>query len=449
MTLDRTDMERLRADLIERSRMERGGNPNEGVVNANANANANVDIDVEAGQRQPSMSESRSNIAPLSRLLGRGQPASMTGQSQLPETESVKSQDSNSNRLGAGRRFAVPNFLRIWGRNSNPSQPDDIRNTTASPSPLLPITEPLSPTRPEPVATPSSQSQQSRRQRRQQSTSSAPLEAHLSELLGGPIDRPRRRREHHEGGHRSRRSREQHPKYFMGCIPWVRSRRMRAQILRCMTSGLFLIILVTVYLCLSMTSKVNTREMNIMLILVILFAAAFFFHGLIRLCLLIIKGNREAALRANRPPRYRGPRYAVPPVPIPVVLAQDEEAVGGDSEAAKTMPPAYGRWRETVRVDPNRLFWQRNENVDISQLRPTTRSGPRPPSYASEDGISYVVEAQPRSTAPTTDVPLPIHPSEMGRSKRHLNTQSPMKGIVDLSVYEYPRPCNHILASFT
>lgn len=97
-----------------------------------------------------------------------------------------------------------------------------------------------------------------------------------------------------------------------------------------------------------MTSKVNTREMNIMLILVILFAAAFFFHGLIRLCLLIIKGNREAALRANRPPRYRGPRYAVPPVPIPVVLAQDEEAVGGDSEATKTMPPAYGRWRETV-----------------------------------------------------------------------------------------------------
>lgn len=97
-----------------------------------------------------------------------------------------------------------------------------------------------------------------------------------------------------------------------------------------------------------MTHKVNTREMNIMLILVVLFAAAFFFHGLIRLCLLIIKSNREAAERANRPPRYRAPRYAVPPVPIPVVLAQDEEAVGVESEATKTLPPAYGRWRETV-----------------------------------------------------------------------------------------------------
>ena len=41
----------------------------------------------------------------------------------------------------------------------------------------------------------------------------------------------------------------------------------------------------------------------------------------------------------------------------------------------------------------------------------------RPPSYASEDGISYVVDAQPRSIAPTTDVPLStVHPSEAGRA---------------------------------
>ncbi|KAJ4022158.1 hypothetical protein NW766_001191 [Fusarium irregulare] len=415
MPLAHPDMERLRADLIQRSRMERGGSSNEGVANANAN------VDIEAGRLQPSTSESRPIIAPLSQLLNRREPASMTGQPQLAEIESVKSQDSNPNRPNSGRRFAIPNFLRIWGRDSSPSQPDDIRNTTASPAPLLPVAEPLSPTRPEPIATPS-ESQQTRGQRRRQNTSVDPLEAHLSEILGAPINRERRRREHNDRDrdhHRSRRSREhRHPKYFLGCIPWVRSRRMRAQILRCMTSGLFLIILVTVYLCLSMTNKVNTREMNIMLILVILFAAAFFFHGLIRLCLLIIKGNREAALRASRPPRYRGPRYAVPPVPIPVVLARDEEAIDGDSEVTKTLPPAYGRWRETVRVDPDRLFWQRNENVDLSEIRPSTRSGPRPPSYVSEDGISYVVEAQPRSTAPSTEVPLPTHPSELGRVTR-------------------------------
>ena len=45
---------------------------------------------------------------------------------------------------------------------------------------------------------------------------------------------------------------------------------------------------------------------------------------------------------------------------------------------------------------------------------------PRPPSYISEDGVDYVVEAQPRSIAPTTDVPLAssVHPSENGRAGR-------------------------------
>lgn len=73
------------------------------------------------------------------------------------------------------------------------------------------------------------------------------------------------------------------------------------------------------------------------------------------------------------------------------------------------------------RVDPNRIFWQRNEAAALerqnsqgrSTERPTTAN--RPPSYISEEGIDYVIEAQPRSIAPTTDVPLPPHPSERGR----------------------------------
>jgi hypothetical protein len=47
-----------------------------------------------------------------------------------------------------------------------------------------------------------------------------------------------------------------------------------------------------------------------------------------------------------------------------------------------------------------------------------SRSAPgvvRPPSYISEDGVDYVIAAQPRSIAPTTDVPLPLHPSERNR----------------------------------
>ena len=92
------------------------------------------------------------------------------------------------------------------------------------------------------------------------------------------------------------------------------------------------------------------------------------------------------------------------------------------------------------RVDPNRLYWMRNEGApttveedDRSSIsRSASRNGssaddsdstrrtrvPRPPSYASDDGVSYVVEAQGRSIAPTTEVPLGPHPAEAGRTAR-------------------------------
>lgn len=82
----------------------------------------------------------------------------------------------------------------------------------------------------------------------------------------------------------------------------------------------------------------------------------------------------------------------------------------------------------TQRVDPNRLYWQRNDQAPAEenseeQPRPGTA---RPPSYASEDGVSYIVEARPRSVAPPTDVPLPPHPSEAGRvytGEQHLSAR--------------------------
>ncbi|KAG9502304.1 hypothetical protein J7337_005131 [Fusarium musae] len=122
--------------------MERGGSPNGGDVNLDVN------VDVEA---QHSIQEPRSSPAPLSRLLSRRERASMTGQAHPAEIESVKSQDSNTNRLAGSRRFAVPGFMRIWGRNNTTPQSNDVRYATASPAPLLPIAEPQSPTRPEPI----------------------------------------------------------------------------------------------------------------------------------------------------------------------------------------------------------------------------------------------------------------------------------------------------------
>jgi len=156
--------------------------------------------------------------------------------------------------------------------------------------------------------------------------------------------------------------------------------------------------------------------------------------------MLIVKPPAQDTQRDPMTQLYGPGGYAVPSRPIRVTLARDEEAVGVESEASKAKPPAYGLWRESVvcdqsrefgadrltssqRVDPNRIFWQRNDDVPEvvdEESRPTSqgRTVPRPPSYISDDGVDYVVEAQPRSIAPTTDVPLPEHPSETGRLGR-------------------------------
>lgn len=132
-------------------------------------------------------------------------------------------------------------------------------------------------------------------------------------------------------------------------------------------------------------------------------------------------------------PNMMGSEGFQPIVPIRVHLQRDEEAAAENDRALeidddvddpeKNMPPppppAYGLWRSSVRVDPNLLHWQRVENAPErgsamssrmqsragsvsdpvpSRAHSAVAEGPRPPSYVSEDGVSYVVEAAPRST---------------------------------------------------
>lgn len=80
-----------------------------------------------------------------------------------------------------------------------------------------------------------------------------------------------------------------------------------------------------------------------MLIMIILLAGVFFCYSLVRLWMLIARGDPPEVPRAIDP---RG--YAIPRKPIRVVLAQDEEAAGVESEAMRMKPPAYGLWRESV-----------------------------------------------------------------------------------------------------
>lgn len=105
-------------------------------------------------------------------------------------------------------------------------------------------------------------------------------------------------------------------------------------------------------LSLSITKNINTSEFTVLLILVILFITIFFCHSLVRLCMLIMRNKAnpdDPDGQRQHLPEMMGPGgYAIPRRPIRVVLARDEEAAGIESEATKTDPPAYGRWRESV-----------------------------------------------------------------------------------------------------
>jgi hypothetical protein len=139
-------------------------------------------------------------------------------------------------------------------------------------------------------------------------------------------------------------------------------------------------------------------------------------------------------------PSMTGPEGFHPIRPIQVHLARDAElsdeeeeleADGPPKEKVALPPPAYGLWRSSVRVDPNLLHWQRVDGSRASVVpsiqagsrsgsvsgpaatapAPAENAGPRPPSYVSEDGVSYITEAVPRSVAPSHSGVSDIHPA--------------------------------------
>ncbi|KAI0873764.1 hypothetical protein GGS24DRAFT_376520 [Hypoxylon argillaceum] len=247
---------------------------------------------------------------------------------------------------------------------------------------------------------------------------SGPAELHLAGLVESEPRQPAHQRRDVSSRERRRPKREP-PKNFLFCFPWVKSRRARALILRCFVSGIFLITMLTVYLSLSITKNINTSEFSILLIILILLTTVIFCHGLILLCMLLVRPRNRLGTSSNdvEGNKYGHSGYAIPRQPIRVVLARDEEAAGIESEATKLQPPAYGLWRESVRVDPNRIYWQRAESTSPSS--PTSMSSTssdsiagdsprntqrRPPSYASDDGIEYVIDPRPRSIAPPPSI---------------------------------------------
>ncbi|KAI3316595.1 hypothetical protein HD806DRAFT_542082 [Xylariaceae sp. AK1471] len=348
-------------------------------------------------------------------------PSLFTGRSSLivrgQRPNEYEPEEDDGPKSPAPNRFRLPSLARSRTHdtpNQVSSSEDDIQGSEApSQPPMARIRTRRFPVLARPPTTRTTGEESERHVSRSRFNGSDPAELHLVNLAESGR---RRQRRHHRRGNSdgSRRQQKEPPNKFLFCFPWVKSRRARALILRCFVSGIFLISMLTIYLSLSITKNINTSEFSILLILLILLTTIFFCHGLVRLCMLLVaqrnpRGNsgNQADANGHGPPGG----YAIPRRPIRVVLARDEEAAGIESETSKLTPPAYGLWRESVRVDPDRIYWQRAESPKPSlptsassttineEDRPRTGQH-RPPSYASDDGIDYIIEARPRSIAP-------------------------------------------------
>ncbi|KAF2677591.1 hypothetical protein K458DRAFT_319412 [Lentithecium fluviatile CBS 122367] len=250
--------------------------------------------------------------------------------------------------------------------------------------------------------------------------------------------RRHRRRKHHRQTHWTRRRNERQT-----CMPFICGTAARGKLMACIISGLFLATVLAIYLALALSRKDLGQEVHVLFIMIVLGTTIFFCHSLIRLCMLILHPPSEDASRPYIP-SMTGPEGFHPVRPIQVHLARDEELsdeedeIEGDGdnrvkEKVTLPPPAYGLWRSSVRVDPNLLHWQRVDGSRASVVPAGSNAGsrngsvsgaaapagdaspevqgPRPPSYISEDGVTYITEAQPRSIAPSHTGVSDIHPA--------------------------------------
>ncbi|KAF3002394.1 hypothetical protein E8E13_002292 [Curvularia kusanoi] len=276
------------------------------------------------------------------------------------------------------------------------------------------------------------------------------------EINRGPRRHKRRKRRRQHRADHWRRKRSDRGKV----MPFVRGTAARGKLMACIISGTFLLTVLTTYLAIALTNKDIGQEIHILFILLLLSITIFFCHSLIRLCMLIL--NPPPAPAPSLPvPNLTAQEGFQPVVPIHVRLARDEalddetrgendmEGRDPEKEVLPPPPPAYGLWRSSVRVDPNLLHWQRVEESraqsaismprsrngsvvaaathdgppksPMSEVAPSGEVGPRPPSYVSEDGVSYITEAAPRSVAPPPPLNLidatpptvsaPVHPA--------------------------------------
>lgn len=234
--------------------------------------------------------------------------------------------------------------------------------------------------------------------------------------------------------------------------PWWKRPELKTRVVVLMVWTGLLLIVVSLYLGLAVQKRLATQEVHVAMILIILIAAMFFCHSLIRLCVIATRSpddmqEDEEGVSFSQL-RYYGPLgYAQPREPIRIheVPGQATAALNddydGDHDGSQKLPPpppAYGVWRASVRVNPNQFYWMRRTSAEASppQSRgvggetieevqtPRSATAPnrdaqRPPSYASADRVHFETTTQESaniSSQQSNIARLPIHPSERTRT---------------------------------
>jgi hypothetical protein len=234
-TTTSTTMERIREDLLRRARMDR-------------------QIDVEQGNDSrggaPMTEPSRSRIgifSALPQLFTRDRdtgnaPASRHAQ----DMEGPKSPDVRP-RLPPFGRLQMPDFTRVLSRPSQDSpshqmedgqgsEPSGFRSHGAARFDL--------PVPPEPVSHSATSTSESSNRAFDGGDATTGTYPPSSDSEANREEQHHRERRRHRSGRHQRR--KEPPKRFLFCFPWIKSKQIRTQVLRCFVSGLFLVALLSV-----------------------------------------------------------------------------------------------------------------------------------------------------------------------------------------------------------
>jgi hypothetical protein len=171
-----------------------------------------------------------------------------------------------------------------------------------------------------------------------------------------------------------------------------KTHRVRANAILSIVFGLTLLITLGVYLGLAVSGVGGGLMFHLLFIIFILALTTVFCHSLLTMCVLILKPT------PRRVPHIRTASDLPPEKPIPIVMAIDEEAglspLSPDSPTpekpiVRPLPPVYGVWSDTKRMDPNLVHWAKlppspDTPTYEEALQDIQRAvGHRPPSYVN------------------------------------------------------------------